>query len=88
VGDTIAATNPQVQDGIHRTAVYLQTQGFSQVDAVKAATLRYYEYLGNQTHLLAFMDCFHLIAVVTLLAAPLVLLTKKFKVAGKAPEGH
>jgi len=88
VGDRLSATAPQVQEGIQRTAAYLQTEGFSHVDAVRAATLRYYEQLGNQTHLLAFMDCFHMIAVITLLAAPLVLLTKNFKVAGKAPEGH
>jgi DHA2 family multidrug resistance protein len=88
VGENLAATNSNLQSGIHQTAAYLQTQGFSQVDAVKAATLRYYEQLGNQTHLLAFMDCFHVIAVVTLLAAPLVLLTKNFKLGGKAPEGH
>jgi DHA2 family multidrug resistance protein len=34
------------------------------------------------------MDCFHIIAVVTLIAAPLVLLTKKFKLGGKVSEGH
>jgi DHA2 family multidrug resistance protein len=55
---------------------------------VRAATLRYYEQLGNQTRLLAFMDCFHIIAVITLLAAPLVFLTRNFRVGGKSPEGH
>jgi DHA2 family multidrug resistance protein len=44
--------------------------------------------LGAQTHLLAFMDCFHVIGVVTLIAAPLVWLTNHFKVGGKVPEGH
>jgi len=88
VGDNLAASDPALESAIHQTAAYLRTQGFSQADAVRAATLHYYEQLGNQTHLLAFMDCFHIIAVVTLLAAPLVLLTKNFKLGGKVPEGH
>jgi DHA2 family multidrug resistance protein len=88
VGENLSPTNSSLQSAFHQTAAYLQTQGFSQVDAVKAATLRFYTQLGNQTHLLAFMDCFHVIAVITLLAAPLVLLTRNFKLSGKVPEGH
>ena len=57
-------------------------------DALKAAYARYYEQLHAQTQLLAFMDVFHLIGVITLIAAPLVLVTKHFKVGGKAPAGH
>ena len=34
------------------------------------------------------MDCFHILGVVTLIAAPLVLLTRNFKLGGKAPEAH
>jgi DHA2 family multidrug resistance protein len=88
VGENLSPTNSSLQSAFHQTAAYLQTQGFSHVDAVKAATLRFYTQLGNQTHLLAFMDCFHVIAVITLLAAPLVLLTRNFKLSGKVPEGH
>ena len=88
VGDNLTASNPALQSAIHRTAAYLQTQGFSPADAVRAATLHYYDQLGDQTHLLAFMDCFPIIAVVTLVAAPLVLLTKKFKLGSKVPESH
>lgn len=87
-GGNLAATNPILQRSIHQTAAYLQTHGFSEADALRAATLRYYEQLGQQTHLLAFMDCFRVIGIITLLVAPLVLLTKNFKVGGKAPEGH
>jgi len=38
--------------------------------------------------LLAFMDCFHLIGVVTLVAAPLVLLTRTFRIGGGGTAGH
>jgi DHA2 family multidrug resistance protein len=34
------------------------------------------------------MDCFHIIGIITLIAAPIVLLTKNFKTGGKAPAGH
>jgi hypothetical protein len=61
-----------LRSGIHQLAAYPRTRGFSHADVVRAATARYYKQLGNQTRLLAFMDCFHIIAAITLLAAPLV----------------
>jgi MFS transporter, DHA2 family, multidrug resistance protein len=89
VGGTISASSPSLQNGIKQTAAYLQTHGgFSHTDAITAAYARYYDQLHAQTQLLAFMDCFHIIGVITLIAAPIVLLTKAFKPAGKAPAGH
>jgi DHA2 family multidrug resistance protein len=55
---------------------------------VSAAYARYYQQLTAQTKLLAFMDCFHIIGMVTLLAVPLVLLTKNFKASGGGGGGH
>jgi MFS transporter, DHA2 family, multidrug resistance protein len=89
VGGNISATSPSLQNGIKQTAAYLQAHGgFSHADAITAAYARYYDQLHSQTQLLAFMDCFHLIGVITLIAAPIVLLTKNFKTGGKAPAGH
>lgn len=87
VGNNLTASNLGLQGALHQTAEYLQQQGFSANDAVRAATLRYYSQLGAQTHLLGFMDCFHILGVVTLVAAPFVWLTQNFK-SGKAPQGH
>lgn len=87
-GGELTASNLRLQEGIRQTASFLQEHGYSAADAMRAATLRYYSELGAQTHLLAFMDCFHIIGVVTLIAAPLVWLTNNFKVGGKVPEGH
>ena len=87
-GGNLTASSLRLQGVIHQTAVYLQQHGYSAADALQAATLRYYNQLGAQTHLLAFMDCFNIIGVVTLAAAPLVWLTASFKVGGKAPEAH
>jgi len=88
VGANLNPSSGPLHQAIANTAVYLQSHGYNQVDAMKAATLRYYEQLYAQTRLLAFMDCFHIVGVVTLVAAPLVLLTRNFKVGGKVPEGH
>jgi DHA2 family multidrug resistance protein len=88
VGSNIAGSNPGLQQQLQQSAAYLQTHGFSHADALTAAYARYYNQLEAQTHLLAFMDCFHVIGVVTLIAAPLVLLTKYFRIGGGAPTGH
>ncbi len=88
VGSNIAASSPALQQNVHQTAAYLQSHGFSPADAVTAAYARVYEQLHAQTQLLAFMDCFHIIGIITLIAAPLVLLTKSFKPAGKSTAAH
>jgi DHA2 family multidrug resistance protein len=88
VGANITAGSPTLLESVRSSAAYLQSQGFSQVDAASAAYARVYNQLYAQTRLLAFMDCFHVLGVVTLIAAPLVLLTKNFKLGGKAPEAH
>ena len=88
VGGNIAASSPAFQQNIHQTAAYLQSHGFSPSDAVNGAYARVYEQLHAQTQLLAFMDCFHIIGIITLIAAPLVLLTKNFKPASKSTAAH
>jgi DHA2 family multidrug resistance protein len=57
-------------------------------DAARAAYGYVYEHLQAQAHFLAFMDCFHLIGVFTLVTAPLVLWTKPFTTRNKNPAGH
>jgi DHA2 family multidrug resistance protein len=88
VGAHQTASSGGLRTVMDQTAAYLQAHGYSHADAVQAASLRVYEQLGAQTRLLGFMDCFHVLGWMTLAAAPLVLLTKKFAVSGKAPEGH
>jgi DHA2 family multidrug resistance protein len=52
------------------------------------ATAHVYGELQAQAHFLAFMDCFQIIGIMTLVAAPLVLLTRAFKVGGSPAGGH
>jgi len=88
VGANLAPSSGPLRSAMGQTAAYLRVHGFSQADAMSAAYARYYGQLQAQTRLLAFMDCFHILGVVTLVAAPLVLLTKRFKVGGKATAAH
>jgi DHA2 family multidrug resistance protein len=88
VGANQTASTRTLQQTVQQTAAYLQVHGFSHADAINAAYGRVYEQLGAQTRFLSFMDCFYVLGVMTLIAAPLVLLTKSFKVGGKAPAGH
>jgi MFS transporter, DHA2 family, multidrug resistance protein len=88
VGGTLNSSTHYLQQSINQTAAYLQAHGFSPSDSVRAATQHYYDQLHNQTQLLAFMDVFHLLGIITLIVAPLVLLTKKFKIGGKPGAAH
>ena len=89
VGGNLAASSPALQQQVHQAAAFLQTRGFSPADALSAAYARAYNQLDAQAHLLAFMDSFHVIGIITLIAAPLVLATKYFKIGGKEPPaGH
>jgi DHA2 family multidrug resistance protein len=62
--------------------------GMSAADAAKGAYAYLYARLAAQVHLLAFMDCFRVIGWITLFAAPVVLLTKRFAVGAKPTGGH
>jgi hypothetical protein len=42
--------------------------------------------MTQQATMLAFMDCFHLLAIVVLAGLPLALLIRRFEI-GKAPSG-
>ena len=88
VGANLTPSSQKLQDAIRQTAIYLQQHGFSHADAMSAAYARYYSELGAQTHLLGFMDCFFIMGVVTLIAAPITLLTKTFKLGGKPSANH
>jgi DHA2 family multidrug resistance protein len=88
VGSNIPSSSGSLQQSVNQSAAFLQAHGYSHADALSAAYANFYNQLDAQSHLLAFMDCFHVIGVITLLAAPLVLLTRHFKVGGRAPAGH
>jgi MFS transporter, DHA2 family, multidrug resistance protein len=88
VGANLPPSTPGLQQQVQQVAAYLQAHGFSHADAVNAAYGRAYHQLQAQTQMLSFMDCFYIIGIITLIAAPIVLLTRKFRIGGGAPAGH
>ncbi len=88
VGGNLTSSGQGMQQQVQSLASYLTTHGFAKADAMAAAYARVYGQLEAQTRLLSFMDCFHVLGVITLVAAPLVWATKNFKLGGKAPAGH
>ncbi len=88
VGGTISPDSALLQQRVRSMTAYLQSHGFSHASAVAGAYGRVYSQLQAQTQLLAFMDCFYILALVTFIAAPLVLLSKKFKAGAEASTAH
>jgi MFS transporter, DHA2 family, multidrug resistance protein len=88
VGANSPATSISLQNRVHDLTNYLTQHGFSHADAVHMANQQTYSQLIQQTRLLAYMDCFHLIAWFTLATLPFVFFIGYFKVGGKPPAGH
>jgi DHA2 family multidrug resistance protein len=88
VGAASPDTSATLQNAVRQMTAYLETHGFSHGDAANATYLHCYLQLQAQARLLAFMDCFHMLGVITLLAAPLVLLTRNFKASSRGGPAH
>lgn len=88
LGSAIGATSQQLAGRLRDLTNYLVTRGFSGPDAATAAQGYLYQQFQHQVSLLSFMDCFRVIAWLTLSAVPLLLFIRRFKPAGKAPAAH
>ena len=84
----MGGTSPQLCDRVSVLTNYFVTKGFSGPDAATAAHGYLYQQLQHQVSLLSFMDCFRVIAWLTLAAVPLLLFVRRFKPAGKSPAAH
>jgi len=88
ISAAITSTSQTLTDRIAALTSYLVQKGFTGPDAASAAYQYVYQQLQHQVSLLAFMDCFRVIAWLTLATVPLMLFVRHFKAAGKAPVGH
>ncbi len=88
LGSAIGSTSQQLAIRVHDLTNYLITKGFSGPDAAVAANAYPYQQLQHQVNLLSFMDCFRVIAWLTVAAAALLLFVQRFKPVGKAPAAH
>ncbi len=88
----LSASLPQssgaLEQRVRSLSTFLNQRGIGQGDAQAAAYGRIYRQLGDQAHLLAYMDCFRVVGWVTLAAAPLVLLIRHFRAGGAPAGGH
>jgi DHA2 family multidrug resistance protein len=84
----LGSTSQQLTERVGTVANYLAEKGFSSADASVAAYGYVYQQLQHQVSLLAFMDCFRVIAWLTLAAVPMMFLVRRFKTGGKAPAAH
>ncbi len=88
IASTIASTSQQLSERTAALTNYLVSKGFTGPDAAAAAQGGIFQQLQHQVSLLAFMDCFRVIAWITLATLPLLLLLSRFTPTGKAPAGH
>jgi DHA2 family multidrug resistance protein len=66
----------------------LVTRGATTPDAIHQAYGLAESMMTQQAAMLAFMDCFHLLAIIVLAGLPLALLIKRFDIGKAAPAGH
>ena len=88
LGSALGATSQQLASRVTELTNYLVTKGFSGPDAATAAQGYLYQQFQHQVTLLSFMDCFRVIAWLTLAAVPLLLFIRRFTPAGKSPAAH
>ena len=88
LGASVGATSQQFASRVRELADYLVTRGFSGPDAAVAANGYWLQQFEHQVSLLSFMDCFRVIAWLTLAAVPLLLLVRRFKPAGSSTAAH
>jgi DHA2 family multidrug resistance protein len=88
LGSALTASSQQLAERSRALVQYLVSKGYTGADAATAAQGGIYQQLQHQVSLLAFMDCFRVIALLTAVTIPLILLVRNFQVAGKAPAGH
>ena len=88
LGSAISTTSQQFAQRAHALAGYLVTKGFTGPDAAVAAQAGIFHQFQQQVALLGFMDCFRVIAWLTLASVPLLFAIRNFKPTGKPPVGH
>jgi MFS transporter, DHA2 family, multidrug resistance protein len=78
----------QYQDTLHQVTSYFAAQGSSLLQAQQQAIAWIGQQVQMQASLLAFMDAFWALTLVSLAAVPLALTLRKVKLGGPAPVGH
>ena len=88
LSDFMNRSSPLFQDAVNQLTAYFEQHGLSQDSAARAAVARVYAGVIEQTSLLGFMDCFLVVGIITLIAAPIVLLATNVRGDGFETTGH
>jgi DHA2 family multidrug resistance protein len=82
----LTSGDESVRRFVSASSHFLVTRGASTPDAIHQAYGMVGSTMNQQAAMLAFMDCFHLLALIVLAGLPLALLTRHFEI-GKAASG-
>jgi MFS transporter, DHA2 family, multidrug resistance protein len=88
LASSLGATSAQVNESFAVMTRYLVARGYSAADAAIAAPGYLFQQLQRQVSMASFMDCFRVIAWLTLAVLPILLLVRRFKPAGKPGTAH
>ena len=88
LGNSLGPGSPVYQSALRQMATYFEQHGLARESAMQAAAARIYAGLIAQSSLLGFMDCFFAVGIITLVAAPIVLLATNVRGDGVETGGH
>jgi len=84
----LTSADESVRRFVTMSSHLLVTRGATTPDAIHQAYALAESMMTQQAAMLAFMDCFHLLAIIVLAGLPLALLIKRFEIGKAAPAGH
>ena len=82
----LTSADESVHRFLNTSSHFLVTRGATTPDAIHQAYGMVGSMMTQQASMLAFMDCFHLLAIVVLAGVPLALMIRRFEI-GKAASG-
>ncbi len=84
----LTSADPSVRQFVRESSHYLVSRGASTPDAIHQAYGMVGSVMTQQATMLAFMDCFHLLALVVLAGLPLAFLIRHFEIGKAAGAAH
>jgi DHA2 family multidrug resistance protein len=84
----ISPADGAVRQFINNSSHYLVSRGASTPDAIHQSYGLVASMMTRQATMLAFMDCFRLLALVVIIGLPLAFLTRRFEIGKSAGAGH
>jgi DHA2 family multidrug resistance protein len=84
----LTSADESVRRFVTTSSHFLVTRGATTPDAIHQAYGLVESMMTQQATMLAFMDCFHLLALIVLAGLPLAFLARRFQIGKAAGAGH